>query len=216
MIVKLTVKDLRAHHQFYLYRILLPWMAIAGCFLFQFYTWNVYVMHASMAVAVASTAFSFSEVKNTRVLSPSLPVSRRDIVIARYLTSMVIAVLGTCVFFVIANLIGRLFPDGRTSLEQVMHVKAIMQPIFLHAVMISLFLPATFRFNLTGVILAFVFAGVTAIIVTAVLYVDLSHSFRFFLEAYNHFQLLLIFIIILFAPILSAMLSIVVYQKTDL
>jgi hypothetical protein len=216
MIKKLILKDFKTHQKTLLL-LLFAQMLAGGLFIFRFYPWNVYTMYGFMVICFASSFIYFTEKKrSTEILNCSLPVTRTMIVAARYLFSVVIAGIGMMLWIFNAYIFEQIYPHARTDFAQIYFIKVLVMALFFLSVHLSLFLPAVFRFNLFSSILTFVIALTVAVASIPTLFYPYKRSYNPYFEAGDAGLIAILTLIIILAPLLSAMLSISLYNKKDI
>jgi len=80
------------------------------------------------------------------VLSASLPVTRRDIVLSRYATSWLLMI----VFYLLSTAVALVFPESKLTLGNVLNIKMILIFMLFLTVFISLLLPLLTKFGMVG------------------------------------------------------------------
>ena len=217
MILQLIAKDFKAHYATIFLKILLLWLSFGALMMFRLFEWDAYMMHALMAIAFACSVFLMKERnRNTDILTCSLPVTKKMVVIARYTTCGLIALAGIAIWFGIAHAANFFYSTSVTRIEQIINMKVVFMALFFLSLHISFFLPAVFRFRLGGVIIFFSLALIIALFSTAVIFNPGSYSFNnnvIFSKAVSIFGLSTILIV---APMFSVMFSIFLYNRTDL
>jgi len=103
-------------------------------------------------------------------LGCSLPVSRKDIVRARYLLSVGAAVLGVLFAFTLASLV----PTSHLSAAELFTPPTLLRSLSVTILLISLLLPFTLRFGALGLIL--VLAGFQVLGIVALTMVKVTQS----------------------------------------
>ena len=171
MVFQLIIKDFRTHKHQIFTRILLPVLVTGSLFNIRFYQWDVYFMIACMATATAGSAFSLLDKKqNTFPLIISLPVTRMKIAIARYLTSLIIIVLGIALFYGNAYLSQFFYSNPKTRFSDLNHLKVLWMAILFLVIHMSICLPAMFQTSLRVSIITFILAIITSIVVIATMF----------------------------------------------
>ena len=216
MILKFIIKDLKAYKKLivggYFAHLLMGSM-----FTFRYYPWHVYAMYGYLAISFISSFYLFSEKKRTaEILTVTLPGNRSTIVMARYLTSIIIAVLGIILWLVNAYISEFIYQDAMTHFHQIAKPKVLLMALLFISIQISIFLPAVFSFRIFGMVSTFMIALIAAILSIPLIF----HPYKRF---YNpHYQIsdlplvALLTLFIIFAPLISATFSIAIYQRKDL
>ncbi len=217
MIPQLILKDLQAYKVLILLRILLTMAIVSSLFHLQFYPANVYIVQACMVFAAASSIFSFSEKsRNTEILTCSLPVSRVSIVVARYLTSALIMVLGILLFYFMAYLATFLLENAANKFSNIANLRVLYLTIFFVTVHTSLFLPAVFWFRMLGSIIGFAVALIASVVLTRIIFRPYKLSMVAIFREDNVELLVLLTILTILILFASIVLSVKLYQKRNL
>lgn len=217
MIFNLILKDIKAYKNTIFLKILLLWLFFSAVLFFKLYPWDVYMMHACMTFAFASSIFSFFEKnRNTEIMTCSLPVTRSAIVTARYFTSAIIAFAGIILWFLFAYFADFFYTNAIVNFRQIFNLKVLFIVLFFISIHSGIFLPAVFRFRLSGTIMTFIAALVTAIAVTVLIFHPDSSSFAPYFEADDFMLVTVLTLIIVVSLFISALLSALIYNKRDL
>jgi len=80
------------------------------------------------------------------VLSSSLPVTRKDIVLSKYATSWLLMI----VFYLLSTAVALVFPGSKLSLQGVLNIKMILIYLLLLTLFISILLPLLIWFGMVG------------------------------------------------------------------
>jgi hypothetical protein len=216
MILKLILLDIKVHKNLIFYKIMLAWL-IGGAFIYRFYTWDAYMFHTCMTLAAAAIFYFIAGKKgNSEILIISLPVTRTAIVVAKYLTSAVIIVLGLIVWPIFARAIDWLFIQSVTRYDDVFNLKVISIVLFFIAISISLCLPAVFRFKSTVSILALVLSIAMALFATAYTFHPDKRSFVPFFTTSDVWVYFVIVSAVFLLPLISIVVSSAIYRRMDL
>ena len=100
-------------------------------------------------------------------------------------------------------------------MEEVFNLRVTFLAIFYLSLHGSLFLPAIFRFRMVGVIILFSAALVIDLVATVMIFRPDSYAFASGLVLRNMPVLIILTTIIFGAPVISAWLSIYLFNKTD-
>ncbi|MBN2414508.1 ABC-2 transporter permease [bacterium] len=178
MVIALTVKDMRAYGTVLFLRMLPAAMIPAVFFIFRYYPWHVYMMYAYMTISMALIQFSIREIQTShRILTLSLPVTRRQVVLSGYLSAFFIACFYSVFWYCIGIAAAKLFPNAITDFSNALHVKSLVITSTYMVLFISLFLPAMFACSELGTILAAIPAWVVAVGAVPVLFYPFEISY---------------------------------------
>lgn len=216
MITKLIIKDLKAHKKLILGGFLAH-LLLGSVFTFQYYPWHVYAMYGYLGISFVSSFYLFKEKKlSTEVLTNSLPGSRSTIVIARYLTSIVMIVIGIILWTLNAYISEFIFPNSMTHFHHIVKLKVLFMALLFMSIQFSIFLPAVFSFRIFGVVSTFVIALVAAIMSIPLIFHPYKRYYNPYFEISDLPLVALLTLFIIFAPLISATFSITIYQRKDL
>lgn len=214
MILQLIIKDLRAYKQMIFIRILVLWLSFGALFFAHFYKWDVYMMHASMCIAFACTFFTFSEkYRNTEILTISLPVTKNQIVLAKYLTSLTIIVAGITIWYIIAFIASVLTGGTFIPFDQILKIKTLFIVLFFLCTHVTIFFPFYFSTRVIGLVLGFAIAFISAIALTAVIFLPYSRMYNHYFSNSDISFVVSLTALILIAFIVSINLSVFVYRR---
>jgi len=105
MIFKLILKDIKVYKTTIFFRILFLWLSAGAIIIFKNFSLEAYIGQACITIVFAHSIFLFNEKKRSaEIITCSLPISRSTIVLARYLTSGVITLLGILLWIIIATI----------------------------------------------------------------------------------------------------------------
>ncbi|MCF7859513.1 MAG: ABC-2 transporter permease [Candidatus Cloacimonetes bacterium] len=214
MLVKLVKKNIYTGYKKWLYGITAN-AFLAGWFVQKFYGWEVFMMLGYLTISSQAAMIYFIEKTSTNeTLTASLPTTRYFIVLSRYITSMIIAIIGFIIWYSAA-----LFWSPILNLNVVENIVTIKVGIMASIFMIvsqSIFLPASFKLGKIGMGLSLAAGLIISIIIIANGFAPYRSDFNPSLTI-NDFPLLftlLIFILILLP--LSYYLSQIWYERNDL
>ena len=214
MILKLIIKDFKAHKNLIFFRLTLPMLIASSIFVIQLYRWDVYLMISCMYICSAGSTFLFTEKKKeTEILMCSLPTTRLAIVTARYLTSGLISTMGIILFYLNAYIADFLYSNPATQFWQINNLKVLFLVLFFLSIFMSIYLPAVFGFRFMGMAITFAIAIITAIFFVATIFKPWTTSFTPYLK---HDELVVLSLIIIVLPFLSFILSTQIYKTRDL
>ena len=164
MIWKLIWKDFRVMGRGGFLRIMPGAMLVGALFIFRHYHWNVYTVYGLIVAAAILVANTVTEKSGPNEgFAASLPVSRFDIVSARYLSSALSILLCLALWCLNGKAASLAFPDAANAFTLAFTAKGGFIAFVFAAAMMSLFLPASFAFGKTGLILTSLAAGAAAI-----------------------------------------------------
>lgn len=171
MVIALTVKDMRAHGTLLFLRILPATLVIASLFIFRYYGWHVFMVYGYMAMSTALIQLGLQEINPShRILTTSLPVTRLQVVLSRYLSGLLIAGIYTIFWYLTGIASSALFPNAMTDFSNALHLKSLVITYTFTVLFVSFYIPATFIFGQLGTILTTISALVIAISSVSVLF----------------------------------------------
>ena len=157
MIGKLIWKDIKVIERIFFLRIMPATMLAGALFVFRYFPWNAYMVHGFICISTALILHAMTEKSALNEgLTASLPVSRFDIVSARYLSTLFCILLGLALWYLNGKAASLVFPDAATDFSKAFNLKGVFIAFVFFAAMTSLFLPASFAFGKTGLILTFI------------------------------------------------------------
>ncbi len=208
MIFKLITKDLRVYQETTFLRILILCLFISTIFILRYYSWDAYMMHAAMTIVFAASAFTFREKShNIELMTCSLPVTRTAIVIARYLTSIIITIAVVIIWLGFAYLGDLLLSNHVTHFNQIFNYKVLSIILFMITIHTIIFLPAVFCFRIAGTIFTFIIAFITAVATTASYFKTYAETFIPHFETDQLFQCVVVVTLLFFFTIISMLLA---------
>jgi ABC-2 type transport system permease protein len=217
MIFNLILKDFRAYRKYLFLNIFLPgilWTIILST---QFSQWNHYFMFCNMVILAAGSYYTFSEKKqNLQNLVCSLPVTRTQIVISKFLTTSIIILLGMFIFLIATYINGLFLEKVAPLFDKLFHLKIAFMSIYLYSIFFSIFLPATFLFRLSGMVLTIITAVVVSIYSYATFFRPYRSSFTQYFVPDDAWKMLLISLLMIGSLLFSIFLSIKLYSKKNL
>ncbi|MBN2091820.1 ABC-2 transporter permease [candidate division KSB1 bacterium] len=217
MILRLILKDLKANYSSIFLRSFLFSLIAGSVFVYRYYHWNVYMMYGYLTFAFASSNYLFIESKHANeVKTLTLPVNRASIVIAKYLTTIFIAILGLSLWILNAWFSEYLFPDAKSEFQPIFKFKVIFMAFVFVAIHLSIFLPSAFRFRTFGMIFTFVIALFLAVASIPVLFYPYKSYYNPYFESEDLMMVLMLTLFIILAPVISAALSVALYRTKEL
>lgn len=214
MIAKLILKDIRGYWRFVVLTIFFPGIAWSLLLYYRNYKWAGYVMFCSMAIFAGISYFSFSEKKQKiETLTCSLPVNRTAIVLSRYLLALIITFVGLILFYATTYIGDLIYSHSITTFSQINHPQVLLLGLFFISTISSIFLPAIFRFKITGMIFSFIIAMIAAFTLTF----EIFHPHQNFYETdFNSFKIIIIICSMILVVFLSVAFSLFLYKRKDL
>jgi hypothetical protein len=217
MIMTLIMKDFRICGSKVFLR-LTPLAIIAGTlFIFRYYNWSTYMMYGYLFITTAILLLLLIEKRGLSELSICcLPVSRLQIVTARFLSVGLMTVLLLAFWYLAGVAASILFPNAPSDFSYALNIKSVFISSVYFAILISILLPAVFGFSTTGVILTFVPALIGAIMSVPLLFYPYKISYRPFFEASDYPLYMLIAAVMTLFLLLSFLLSVQIYRNKNL
>ena len=185
MIWRLIWKDMRVMAAGPFLRIMPGGMLVGALVIFRFYHWNVYMVYGFILSATIAILHSVVEKGGLNEgFTASLPVSRSDIVSARYLSAALSFALCLGLWSLNGKAASLAFPEQAHAFNLAFTAKGGFIAFVFAAAMISLSLPASFAFEKTGLILAALAAGAAAISTIPLIFNPKEYSYvHFFLPS---------------------------------
>ena len=216
MILKFIIKDLKAYKKLIIGGYFAH-LLMGSVFTFRYYPWHVYTMYGYLVIAFISSFYLFGEKKRAaEILTVTLPGSRSTIVMARYLTSIIIAVLGIFLWLLNAYISEFIYADAMTHFHQIAKPKVLLMALLFISIQISIFLPAVFGFRIFGMVSTFVIALIAAILSIPLIFHPYKRAYNPYFEIGDLALVALLTLFIIFAPLISAIFSMAIYQRKDL
>lgn len=213
----LILKNIKGNFHIIFLRVLLPMAVGTSLYNARFQSADANIIAACTVIAAACTGFYFSEILHKRdVMTCSLPVKRVAIVIARYLTSVMLMLVGSAFYFgcmVVASLI---FRHPTTEFHQLLHPGVLFMIGFFVFVHMSIFLPAVFTGKFIVAVLAFIVAMASAILGTVYVFDLEGISWNTHIVAGDHIIIIKAIVIMSLVLFLSISFSTCVYRGRDL
>lgn len=164
MIFRLILKDFKVCGKRIFLRMLPAAMLLAVIFTYRYYSWHVYMMYGYIWISVAINQFAILEKKGlNEVLTCSLPVTRLEVVISKYLTAGLICIIFLGMWYLNGIIASHIYPNAATNFSYALNVKSVFISFVYFSVLISIFMPAIFSFRTAGVIFTFIPAFICAI-----------------------------------------------------
>lgn len=216
MIIKFIIKDFKAYKKL-IFGGYFAHLLMGSIFTFRYYPWHVYTMYGYLVIAFISSFYLFSEKKRAaEILTVTLPGTRSTIVMARYLTSIFIAVLGIFLWLINAYISEFIFPNSMTHFHQIAKLKVLLMALLFISIQLSIFLPAVFSFRIFGMISTFIIALMAAILSIPLIFHPYKRSYNPHFEIGDLPLVAFLALFILFTPLISAAFSMTIYKTRDL
>jgi hypothetical protein len=185
MIGKLIWKDIKVIGRIFFLRIMPAAMLAGALFVFRYFPWHVYMVQGFIYISTTLIVHAMTEKSGLNEgFTASLPVSRFDIISARYLSTLFCILLGLMLWYLNGKAASLVFPDATIDFSKVFNLKGVFIAFVFFAAIISLFLPASFAFGKTGLILTFIPALSAAISTVPLLFFPYEFSYvHFFLPS---------------------------------
>jgi hypothetical protein len=216
MILKLILKDIRAHSSLTFIYILFPMAILNSFFSLRFYPVGGFIIAGFMVIAVACSMFSFFEKnKRTEILTRSLPVTIQAVVLARYLTSLVISLGGMIFYYIGAFIVSFLYTNPKASFNDINNLKVLFIAAFCVVLYNAIFIPAMLKFRFFGSILSSVLALFATILTTVFLFQPYKLAFKPYFEPGDLILVIFLTIFLIFASIVSVAISLSIYKRKE-
>ncbi len=216
MIAKLIIKNLLVSKK-QIIPIALGYMIIVSAFINHYYPWHVFMMVGYLLFCSEASKISFVEKKHSgEILTLSLPVTRNQIVTARYLASFIVFIIGFALWYLTAYINNLIYTDLTMTFEQITYIKVLFMALLLFTIQQSIFLPASFKLKSIALILVLIASFVLAIIPIPTIFASYSRNYNpeFTSDDFGLIVVLSSFIVLLVVS--SYILSKKLYQKIDL
>ena len=217
MLFRLIFKDLSGYKRYIVFAIFVPGIVWTMLIFSRFYPWHAYLMFCILAVCAAGSYYTFSEKKqNLHNLFCSLPVTRRQIVLGKYVTTLVIGIIGIILFAMIIKVNQFLSARAARDFDMLMHPKIAFMSFYLYAVFISIFLPSVFRLGLFGMAVALTLALVNSIHSYVLLFRPYRMDFVPYFTAHDGVKTLIAVLAMCLLPAISCVISMKLFEEKDL
>ncbi len=216
MILKLIIKDIKAYKKL-IFGGFFAHLLMGSIFTFRYYPWHVYAMYGYLVISFISTFFLFIEKKRTtEILTNSLPGTRSTIVIARYLTSIVIVVFGFILWLLNAYISQFIYTDAMTHFHQIAKLKVLFMALLFVSIQMSIFLPAVFSFRIFGMVLTYAIALIMAVLPIPLLFSPYKSSYNPYFETGDLALTSILTLFMILSPLISSTFSVIIYKRKDL
>lgn len=145
MLIKLIIKNLKVGYTKFISGIILN-AFLAGGFVLSYYDWEVFMMLGYLTISFHASFFIDIERRNgNEIFSLSLPCTRSSMIVSRYLTVFLIAIIGFIIWYSAAFVWDLILYDGHYVMQKILTPKVgLMATVFL-VVNQSIYLPSTFK-----------------------------------------------------------------------
>ena len=213
MLRNLILKDLKAYKKYLSLVIFLPGILWTSIVFYNFLPWNNYMMFCNLVIFAAGTYYTFSEKKqNLQTLICSLPVSRRQIVFAKYLTTFVIIVIGIIIFIFTTYFNNQIHGYSAIDFQKLFHLKILYMSFFIFSIFFSIFLPATFYFRMIGMAFTLTAAVIISVNSFDVAFRAYRSNFVPYFTPDDAWKIIILTMIMICLPIISLLLSLKIYK----
>ena len=129
-LISLVGKDLRIHGRKTFLQILPGSLILATIIIFRYYQWHVFMMYGYITASFAIIQYGLREAHvDNAVLTNSLPVSRKAVVLSRYLTGMLLFTVYLAIWYAAGRIDTYLFPNARTDFSNALPSPPIAEHI---------------------------------------------------------------------------------------
>jgi ABC-type transport system involved in multi-copper enzyme maturation permease subunit len=174
-------------------------------------------MYCNLVICAAGSYYTFSEKKqNLMILCCSLPVNRRQIVLAKYLTTLVIVLVGIVVFALVIVINYWLNDMAARDFYKMIHPKIAFISLYQNVIFFSMFLPSVFFFRLFGMALTFSIAAVSSIYSYILLFRPDRFDFRPYFTAESTINTLIAILLMCSMSVLSMNLTLKIFEQKNL
>ena len=215
MILKLITKDFKVSGR-KIFLLILAYMLLGGIFYMKFYPWNVFMMAGYFLFSTAASYFSFMDKRDSsEILMLSLPVSKGQIVAARYITSLITFIAGLTLWYLTAFTFNEFHYESSMSFEQILYIKVLFIAFLFFSIQQSIFLPSFFGLSFIWMIIVFIISIVIAVLPIPILFQTYKKDFNPLFTMDDFSLILILSIVILSLIIISFTVSNRIYKSTD-
>ncbi|MBI5021582.1 MAG: ABC-2 transporter permease [Ignavibacteriales bacterium] len=216
MILQLILKDIRAYGSLIFLWILLPMAILNSLFSLRFYPVGGFIIAGCMVIAVACSILSFSEKKkNIEILTRSLPVTISEIVIARFLTSVTISIIGMIFYYIGTYIVNQIYINPKTNFENINSPKVLFIATFYLLLHNALFIPVMLKFRFLGSILAFVIAMFATILITVSIFKPYRLDFNPYFGTNDSILISTLTLFAILILVIAFTISLFVYKRKE-
>lgn len=201
-------------------KLILPYIGyllIGGLFIRQFYRWELYMMIGYLLMSWMASLPCFNEKKgDADIFISSLPVTRNHIITARYLTSMLIILLGFFIWYLNAYIWDTIYPDEINLFEKITYIKVGFMAVLFMTVQQSIFLPGFFSLKTIPLVFVFIISMALPVFLIATYFAPYKSSYNPYFTT-GDLSLIIIFSVIIIAfSVLAFSGSRNLFNKKDL
>lgn len=216
MIAQIVIKNFKVSGKRIL-GIYFAYMLLAGIFHMKFYPWNVFIMTGNFLFALAASYFAFVDKRNSaEILTLSLPITKEQIVTARYITSVILFLMGLSLWFLTAYSFDNIYEESSMSFEQIFYIKVIFITVLFFTMQQTIFLPSAFGLSFIWMVVVFIISTVFAVLPIPLLFKAYRRDFNPYFTIDDFGLVLVLSIIMIFMIMISFSLSNKIYKKNDL
>lgn len=216
MIAQIVIKNFKVSGK-RIVGIFFAYMLLSGVFHIKFYPWNVFIMTGNFLFAFAASYFSFVDKRNSaEFLTLSLPITKEQIVTARFITSVIVFIVGLTLWFLTAYTFDFIYEESSMSFDQIFYLKVVFIAVLFFIIQQTIFLPSTFGLSYIWLIVFFVISTVFAILPIPLLFKAYRKDFNPYFTLDDFGLVLILTIMMVFIITISFFLSNKIYKKNDL
>ncbi len=216
MIAQIVIKNFKVSGK-RIFGIFFAYMLLAGIFHMKFYPWNVFIMTGNFLFVFAASYFSFVDKRNSaEFLTLSLPITKEQIVTARFITSLIVFILGLTLWFLTAYTFDNIYEESSMSFDQIFYIKVVFIAVLFFTIQQTIFLPSSFGLSFIWMVVVFIISTVFAILPIPLLFKAYRKDFNPYFTLDDFGLVLILTIIMAFMIVISFSLSNTIYKKNDL
>ncbi|MBI5021584.1 MAG: ABC-2 transporter permease [Ignavibacteriales bacterium] len=217
MILNLILKDIRGYWRYIIFSIFLPATLWISILIIPHFPARGNVIFSTAAIVAAISYFAFSEKKQRlETLICSLPISRRSFVIARYLFALCVAIFGFVILYCASYATYLIYSIPISEFFITYNLKSFFIALYIISVSVSFFFPFIYKFRIMGMIFTLPIGFTLAMHSMVLIFNFTKQSYKpYFLDT-DFVKIILITPLILILPIISAMISIKLYERKNI
>ncbi len=217
MILNLILKDIRGYWRYIVFSIFLPATLWISILIIPHFPARGNLIFCAAAIVAAISYFAFSEKKQKlETLICSLPVSRRSFVIARYLFAFCIAIFGFVLLYFASYTTYLIYSKPITEFYETYNLKSFFIALYIISISVSFIFPFIFKFRIMGMIVTLPIGFTLAMHSMVLIFNFTKQSYISYFSNADFVKVVLIAPIILILPIISAMISMKLYERKDI
>jgi hypothetical protein len=217
MILNLILKDIRGYWRYIIFYIFLPATLWISILIIPHFPARGNIIFSTAAIVAAISYFAFSEKKQKlETLICSLPVSRRSFVIARYLFALCIAICGFVILYFASYATYLIYSKPVSEFFQTYNLKSFFIALYVISVSVSFFFPFIYKYRITGMIFTLPIGFTLGMHSMVLIFKFTKQSYLPYFSDADFIKVIIIAPIILIMPIISAMISMKLYEWKDL